>query len=86
MDLAKLFSSNLMYSSELSYLLGCYFADYLKASNAVPKIYREFIKIIEKPADSVATSRGMRSDDMDNFFGEKGYAVVYQGFNKEQTL
>jgi hypothetical protein len=77
---SKLFSNDFYYDSSYCAQLGAFADSYLMNMGLKEEIFNTWINILNKSWDELATSTGLRGrfDDLSNFWGQKGYFVVYK--------
>jgi len=73
----SLYSNDFNYSPALSYAVGKILSADLRNKHAQTAIHMYYNKVRNTPLDDMANNRGLRFKD-ENFFGHKGYYVVYK--------
>lgn len=73
----KLFSSDFNIDPYFCTQLGIYTDSYFNNSIGKDQLLTEWIKIVNKNWDSMATTTGLRGFDEETFWGQKGYFIVY---------
>jgi hypothetical protein len=72
-----LYSNDFNFSKVASYSIGKILSCELRSKHAVNNLHIQYNRIMNTPLDSMANNRGLR-DKGKNFFGHKGYFVVYK--------
>lgn len=80
----RLFSNDFNIDTKYISNLGVFADDLLTNKISIDQINIEWIKIMSESWDSMATSTGLRGDlkDVEDFWGKKGYFVVYKDLIK----
>jgi hypothetical protein len=81
----KIFENDFYYDGKLCHLIGQFAADYLQSKKSVGEIEAAWLRIMNKPYDTIANVSGLRGDWQDQFFGAKGYETVYKDFLSKEV-
>jgi hypothetical protein len=76
-DKDQLLNDDFSYSKSLSYTVGKYLSAELKSRHAINKLNSGWNQFLNEPIDNMANNRGLRYKGKD-FFGHKGYFVIYK--------
>lgn len=82
----KLFSNDFVYDPKYVTLLGNLCADYLLSRKSKGELEQKWSNVTERPWDSMANTAGLRGDKGPDFFGKKGYYIVYDHVMKDENL
>lgn len=76
-EIEELKKNDFGYSSDVAYLTGRMISAELKKKNQNQNLAVKWRQLLDQPIDSMANNRGLR-DEGENFFGQKGYYVIYK--------
>jgi hypothetical protein len=76
---SKLHGNDFYYDPKLCVTLGKFMADFLSCNNSKSVFQNKWDRILNEPWDDFANTKGLRGDS-DEFFGTKGYYVVYKDY------
>jgi hypothetical protein len=81
----ELFSNDFNFDPKYCSNLGNYIDSILESKNATEKLHTAWISIINQSWDEMSTSTGLRGkyDEVEDFWGQKGYFVVYKEIAKD---
>lgn len=81
----NLFSNDFNFDPKYCSNLGNYIDNLLKSKNAEEKLHTAWINIINQSWDEMSTSTGLRGkyNEIEDFWGQKGYFVVYKEISKD---
>jgi hypothetical protein len=79
----KLFENDFVYDPKYVTLLGNMCSDYLLSRKNASEMDSKWQSIINEPWDCMANTSGLRGDKDKNFFGKKGYFIVYNEILKD---
>jgi hypothetical protein len=81
----ELFSNDFNFDPKYCACLGNFMDNILKDKNAEEKLHTAWIRIINQSWDEMSTSTGLRGNyaDVEDFWGQKGYFVVYKEISND---
>lgn len=76
----KLFENDFNFDAKFCVNVGCFVDNIYESQNDVDDIETQWLRILNRPWDEMATSTGLRGDydKVEDFWGQKGYFVVYK--------
>lgn len=74
----RLFQSDFHYDPHYVNLLGSFAASYIRNTHTSDELSSKWESLIKQPWDTMANTSGLRGDQGKEFFGRKGYYVVYK--------
>jgi hypothetical protein len=83
----KLFSSDFNFDPYYCSNLGCFMDSYFEEKGITQDFQSKWVEILNSSWDEMATSTGLRGDydDIENFWGQKGYFVVYKKIVNDES-
>jgi hypothetical protein len=75
---SRLFSNDFFYDPKYVNILGSFAASYIRNSHTSDELASKWENLLKQPWDSMSNTSGLRSDPGKEFFGRKGYYVVYK--------
>jgi hypothetical protein len=76
---SKLHESDFNYDPKFCITIGKFMSDYLSSNHSRSFLQMKWDKILNEPWDEFANTKGLRGDG-EEFFGTKGYYVVYKDY------
>jgi len=75
---SQLFKSDFHYDPHYVNLLGSFAASYIRNTHTADELSSKWESLVKQPWDSMANTSGLRGDQGKEFFGRKGYYVIYK--------
>jgi hypothetical protein len=82
----KLFENDFIYDPKYVTLLGNMCSDYLLSRKSISEMDSKWQGIMSEPWDSMANTSGLRGERGNNFFGKKGYYIIYDEILKDPNF
>jgi hypothetical protein len=78
----KMYDDDFKYDPVFCQYLGHYMSNYLSGSITPSELSNKWDAVVNEDFDRMANSNGLRGTNQKNFFGKKGYEVVYDKVNE----